>query len=314
MANQTKAWVILIILSIVWGSSFILMEKAMHPTKLDVAFNAYQVGALRTFIAALVLLPVALRHINKITKYNFKFFIIVGACGNFIPAFLFPIAETGIQSSLAGMLNMGTSLFVVVFSILFVKAKITKNQFFGFLIGAVGLVLLLSSLIKLGENSLSHALIVIGATVFYAISLMTIKYKLSGEKPLVITALGFFSMLIPSVIACFATGSFYAVFYIPEVQDGLPYLLILSIVGTALAVLLFNYMVVFSSPLFASSVTYLIPVVAILIGVWDGEIFPIINVVWIFVIFVGLYLMSKNKSVKPPKENKKVINTALLKK
>ena len=292
MKNETKAWLMLIGLSLVWGSSFILMEKAMHP-KLGVsAFTPYQVGSIRILIAALVLLPIALKNIRKFKGKNIPLFMIVGLAGNFIPAFLFPIAETGIQSSLAGLLNMGTSLFIVILSLLFFKSKLTLLQLVGFLIGSLGLVLIVSNQINLGENSLKHAAIALFATLFYAISLSTIKFKLSHEKPLVITSLAFFSMLIPAVIACFMTDSFSAMIDTTS-RQGLPYLILLSIIGTALAVLVFNYLIVISTPLFASSVTYIIPVVALLFGIIDGEKFDLINLLWMTIIFFGVYLMGK---------------------
>ena len=292
MKNETKAWLMLIGLSIVWGSSFILMEKSMHPVKGIDAFTPYQVGALRILIASLVLLPIALKHLKKLKSKDFPFFLIVGLSGNFIPAFLFPIAETGIQSSLAGLLNMGVSLFIVILSFLFFKTKISKIQLIGFLTGGVGLFLIVSNQVNLSENSLIHAGIAFVATFFYAISLSTIKFKLSHQKPLVITSLAFFTMLIPSLVACYYTGDFVAVLN-DEVIKGLPYLILLSIVGTALAVLVFNYLIAISTPLFASSVTYLIPIVALIFGVAYGEKFQLINFIWMILIFIGVYLMGK---------------------
>lgn len=292
MKNETKSWLMLIGLSIVWGSSFILMEKSMHPEKGISAFTPYQVGSLRILIASLVLLPVALNNLSKFKGKNIPLFIIVGLAGNFIPSFLFPIAETGIQSSLAGLLNMGTSLFIVILSLFFFKSKITRLQLFGFLTGSVGLFLIVSNQIDIGENSLSHSMIALSATVFYAISLSVIKFKLQHEKPLVITSLAFFSMLIPAIIACFITDAF-VVLTEPGVIKGLPYLVTLSVIGTALAVLVFNYLIVISTPLFASSVTYIIPVVALFFGIIDGEKFELTNIFWMILIFTGVYLMGK---------------------
>jgi len=301
MKNETKAWIMLIGLSIVWGSSFILMEKSMHPIKGTNAFTPYQVGSLRILISSLVLLPIALKNLYLFKGKNIPLFITVGLAGNFIPSFLFPIAETGIQSSLAGLLTMGTSLFIVIFSLLFFKSKITKFQLVGFLTGSVGLFLIVSNQINFDENSLFHSGLALFATFFYAISLSVIKFKLHHEKPLVITSLAFFSMLGPSIVACFITNSFEAIIQ-PEVMKGLPYLVVLSIIGTALAVLVFNYLIVISTPLFASSVTYLIPIIALILGVFDGEKFELINIIWMVLIFGGVYLMGikskKNSNIK----------------
>lgn len=292
MNRETKSWVLLILLSLIWGSSFILMEKAMFPSKNTQAFTALQVGALRTLIASLVLLPIALKNLKHLKGKDIWFLIIVGACGNFLPAFLFPIAETQIQSSLAGLINMGTSLFVVIIGYLFFNHKITVVQTLGFLLGAVSLFFIISNQIDANKNNFYYAGLALLATLFYAISLTVIKYKLNHLKPLVITSLAFFTMLLPSVLSSFFTGSFTAVTN-TNALSGLPYLLTLSILGTAMAVMLFNYMVSFSTPLFASSVVYFIPIVALIIGVLDGEYFNPINLIWIALIFIGVYLMGK---------------------
>ena len=168
-----------------------LMEKSMHPVKGTNAFTPYQVGALRILIASIVLLPIALKNLSKFKGKNIPLFITVGLAGNFIPSFLFPIAETGIQSSLAGLLTMGTSLFVVILSVFFFKSKITTTQFIGFLTGSVGLFLIVYNQIDLGRNSLFHSGLALLAALFYAISLSVIKFKLQHEKPLVITSLAF---------------------------------------------------------------------------------------------------------------------------
>ncbi len=292
MKNETKSWLLLTLLSLIWGSSFILMEKAMYPTKQTQAFTALQVGALRTLIASLVLLPIALKNLNYLKGKDVWFLIVVGACGNFLPAFLFPIAETEIQSSLAGVINMGTSLFVVIIGYLFFKHKITLIQLIGFLLGAVSLFFIIFNQIDADKNNFYYAGLALLATLFYAISLTVIKYKLHHLKPLTITALAFFTMLLPSILCSFFSGSFSALNN-PNALQGLPYLLILSVIGTAMAVMLFNYMVSFSTPLFASSVVYFIPIVALIIGVLYGEYFNPINLIWITLIFVGVYLMGK---------------------
>lgn len=292
MKNETKSWVLLIVLSLVWGSSFILMERAMFPTKNTQAFTALQVGALRTLIASLVLLPVALKNLKYLKGKDVWFLIVVGACGNFLPAFLFPIAETEIQSSLAGLINMGTSIFVVILGFVVFKIRITNLQLLGLLIGGLSLFFIIYNQIEADKNNFYYAGLALLATFFYAISLSVIKYKLHHLKPLTITSLAFFTMLLPSVISSLYTGSFDAVAN-PQAYTGLPYLLILSVLGTALAVMLFNYLVSFSTPLFASSVVYFIPIVALIIGVLDGEYFNPINFIWVTFVFIGVYLMGR---------------------
>ena len=302
MKTETKAWLILIALSIVWGSSFILIKKSMEPETGVLVFAPFQVGGLRILIAALVLMPIALRNLKYLSGKNSLYLFLVGLTGNFLPSFLFPLAETKIQSSLAGLLNMGTSVFVIIIAWLFFKDRITKKQMIGFSFSVFGLCLILIKQIDNEANNFYYALYVILATFFYATSLSLIKYKLQHLKAKVITALAFFLMFIPAIILSGLSGAFSVLSFEPIVLKALGYLTVLSIVGTALAVLFFNHLVSISSPLFTSSVTYLMPIVALFLGALDGEVFNPINILWIAIIFIGVYLMSK----KPKKATKSV--------
>jgi drug/metabolite transporter (DMT)-like permease len=293
MKTETKAWVILIILSLVWGSSFILIKKSMEPNDGVFIFKPFQVGGLRVMIAGLVLLPIALKNLKYLNKKNTLYLFFVGLTGNFLPSFLFPLAETKIQSSLAGLLNMGTSVFVIIIAWLFFKDKITRKQMIGFSLSVFGLSLILIKQIDSSANNFYYALYVILATVFYATSLSLIKYKLQHLKALTITSLAFFLMLFPAIGLSVFSGAFTEISFEANTLKALGYLTVLSIIGTALAVFLFNQLVAISSPLFTSSVTYLMPVVALFLGVLDGEEFNSINILWILIIFIGVYLMSK---------------------
>jgi drug/metabolite transporter (DMT)-like permease len=75
-------------------------------------------------------------------------------------------------------------------------------------------------------------------------------------------------------------------------MKSLGFLTILSVVGTATAVFLFNKLITISSPIFASGVTYLMPVVAILMGVLDGDDFKFVNIIWIIIIITGVWLLN----------------------
>ncbi|MFK8039121.1 MAG: DMT family transporter [Crocinitomicaceae bacterium] len=293
MKNETKAWLILVVLSLVWGSSFILIKKSMEPMAGIHVFEPFQVGGLRILIAGLVLLPIAIKNLKYLNKKNTTYLFLVGLTGNFLPSFLFPLAETKIQSSLAGLLNMGTSVFIIIIAWLFFKDKINKIQMVGFCFSVVGLSLILVKQIDNTANDFYYAFYVLLATLFYAISLSIIKYKLQHLKAKQITALAFFLMLGPAVVLCQQSSAFTKLHLDPATIHALGYLIVLSIIGTALAVLLFNHLVAISSPLFTSSVTYLMPVVALFLGVLDGEVFNPINILWIGIIFIGVYFMSK---------------------
>lgn len=305
MKNESKAWLILVVLSLVWGASFILIKKAMEPVEGVHVFGPFQVGGLRILIAGLVLLPIALKNLKYLNKKNTIYLFFVGLTGNFLPSFLFPLAETKIQSSLAGLLNMGTSVFIIIIAWLFFKDKINRTQMLGFCFSVTGLSLILMKQIDNNANNFYYAFYVLLATLFYAISLSLIKYKLQHLKAKQITALAFFLMLGPAIVLSKQSGAFGAIRFDSISIQALGYLTVLSIVGTALAVLLFNHLVAISSPLFTSSVTYLMPVVALFLGVLDGEIFNTINILWIVIIFIGVYFMSKKskKDIKVKQRN-----------
>ncbi len=303
MKSETKAWIILIILSIVWGSSFILIKKAMMPVPGVHILDPYQLGSLRILIAATVLLPIAIQNLKYLNRKNTIYLFFVGLTGNFIPAFLFPLAETKIQSSLAGLLNMGTSVFIIIITWVFFKDKISKIQFIGFCFGVLGLSLILLKQIDSEANNFYYALWVILATVFYATSLSLIKYKLQHLKAKVITALAFLLMFIPAILSSTFTGALQQISFEGYALQSFTWLVLLSVIGTAIAVLLFNHLVSISTPLFTSSVTYIMPVVALFLGALDGEIFDPLNIIWIVFIFIGVYLMSlkgKNKRKSTP--------------
>lgn len=298
MSNERLSWFLLIGLSLVWGSSFILMEKSMKPVGEEMVMGPYQVGAMRILIASLTLLPIAVRHLKLLKTKTFWWLLIVGGCGNLIPALLFTLAETKIEPSMAGILNMGTSFFVVIIGVVIYKNKPKSAQVVGILCGAFGLYNILKAQLSFEQEDLYYALLVLAATLCYAISLTTIKFKLQEVKPVVITSLSFFIILFPAAIICLATNAFDPIVSNPNGLKSLGYLTVLSVIGTALAVFIFTKLVAISSHIFASGVTYLIPVVAVLIGVLAGENFDLFNLVWVALILIGVYLMNKKSRIR----------------
>lgn len=295
MRKEKQAWIVLIVLALIWGSSFILMEKSMKPVGDVTVMGPFQVGSLRIAIAGLVMMPFAFRHLKQLRGKKIVWLLIVGGFGNLIPAMLFTLAETRIESSLAGLLNMSTSFFVVLIGIVIYRNKPSIYQFLGIGLGGVGLFQILKSQIDFANNDINYAMLVLFATLGYGISLTTIKFKLQDTPPIVVTALSFFLVFFPAAIISVATGAPEVVLNHPDGLKSIGYLSVLSIVGTALAVFIFNHLVASSSHIFASGVTYLIPLVAIFIGVLDGESFALINIVWVIIILLGVYLMNKKK-------------------
>lgn len=255
----------------------------------------FQVGSLRIVLAGFVLMPFAWKHLNYLKTKMFWWLALVGICGNFLPAFLFTIAETRIAPSLAGILNMGTSFFVVVIGITVYRSKPSLKQLIGMLIGAVGLYGVLYAKLNFAWEDVQFALLVLLATLCYAISLTTIKFKLSNIKPHIITALSFFIIFFPALIIALLVDGFTPIFTHPNGWTSFSYLAVLSIIGTAFAVFVFTKLVSIADHVFASGVTYLIPVVAVFIGFFTESTFEMSAVVWMVVILFGVYLMNKKE-------------------
>lgn len=251
-------------------------------------------GILRVVLSFLFLLPVAIMHIRSISRKHFLYLTLSGFVGSFIPALLFAKAQTVIDSGLAGTLNSLTPLFTLLLGLLFFKLQAKWYNILGVFIAMTGTM----ALIYVSSDSgfafnFSFSLLVILATICYAFNVNFIKVFLKELKAIVITAFSFFYIGIPLII--------YVIFFsdIPhklitdtETHIGLGYLLILSIAGTGLALIFFNKLIKTSSPVFASSVTYLIPVVAIIWALIDGETFHWLYFICFLLILSGIFLVN----------------------
>jgi drug/metabolite transporter (DMT)-like permease len=300
MSKQTISWLLLLLLACIWGSSFILMKKGMFAEDGTAIFSSEQVGSLRMLIAALALLPISIGKLKKLSWKNILPLAIVGFCGNFFPAFLFTYAETGISSGLAGMLNSFTPIFTIIIGFLFFKTKLTNKQIIGTVIGTLGIIaLVLTGKTASLNGDWDHILSIVLATLLYAISLTTIKNKLSNFNSFEITSLAFLIIFPFSIGGFFLTDTIQTFNSNSMAYQGIFYIIILSIVGTALAVVLFNRIIAFSSALFASSVTYFIPIVAVLIGFTFGETINLWQVLSMLIVLSGVIIA--NVSLKKGK-------------
>ena len=266
MNPEKEKWVLLVLLSVIWGSSFILIKKSLEN------FNPYEVGALRVLIAGIILLPLAILNIRKFPKKHLKWLILAAVTGNFIPMFLFPIAETEVSSSIAGIINSMMPIFVIIVGALLWKFQTTKRQVIGVIISFTGACILAFSGGEGGEFKLIPILLLLLATLFYAISTTTVKSKLSDVPAKILSAFVFsFVLILPSLIALVFAGFFNNLQVNSGLWEGLGFVSLLSIFGTGLAMMLNYKLLSVSTPLFASTVTLLMPVVAIIWGLLDGE-------------------------------------------
>ena len=224
MSKKQKSWFLLILLSCIWGSSFILMKKGMFTDNEEAIFSSNQLGALRMLIASIVIFPFAIPKLKLVKKKHVVPLLIVGFCGNIFPAFLFPFAETEVSSSFAGMLNGFTPIFTLLICIFMFKTPTTKNQLWGLIIASIGAVTLSLSGIKGKKNySLIHVFAIILATFFYGLNLSIIKFKLNDLNPLDIAALAFL-FIFPFALVAFSIFNVQEVIMNNHAMEGLIYI------------------------------------------------------------------------------------------
>lgn len=286
------------LLALIWGSSFILIKKGL------IVFSSGEVGAYRIVSAALVLLPLSITSLKNLNQRQVINLIIAGFVGSFFPAFLFAKAQTQLSSSLTGVLNALTPLFVVLVGALFFHSSITKRNVLGLSIAFVGVLILISigeggGLVALTDIN-SYAFYVLLATLCYGINLNIIKYWFEALKPVEITAISLLMVLPIAAIYLFAGTSFsFKLAHQEGALEAVGYLTILGVLGTAFALIIFNVLVKLATPVFASFVTYIIPVVAVLWGVFDGEILEITHYFGMVAIILGVWIgNSKNKQIQ----------------
>ena len=280
-------WAYLIVLSMIWGSSFILIKKGL------IGLSPIQLGSLRILFAAFFLLLIGFKSLAKIPHHQWKFIALTSLFGTFIPAYLFAIAQTQIDSSVSSILNSLTPLNTLVLGAMAFGLQFRRNQIFGVLIGLLGsMLLILNGAMHHPEQNYNYAFLVLIASVCYAINVNLIKKYLSDLTPLSISTGNFLILLFPALIVLFFSG-FFDVVQIDEVKQSVFFILILGVVGTGIANIIFFKLVQMSSPVFATSVTYLIPVVAFSWGLLDNEMLTPIQFLGAFIILGGVYLSSK---------------------
>lgn len=292
--STLKNWGFLILLALIWGSSFILIKRGLE------IFSPGELGAFRIVTAASFLLPLSLPRISRLSAIQIQNLILVGLVGSFIPAFLFAKAQTQLSSSLTGVLNALTPLAVVVVGALFFQSKITKQNALGLIIAFVGVSLLVLVKEGSGFGAFSeinrYAFFVILACICYGFNLNLIKFRFVELKPVEITAISLLLVLPLALIYLMAGTQFaYKLANLQGAWKAAGYISLLGILGTALALIIFNRLVKTATPVFASSVTYLIPIVAIGWGVWDGEILLLGHYLGIAAVILGVWIGNRKK-------------------
>lgn len=287
MESKHLKWVLLTVLSLIWGSSFILIKKGL------IGLTPIQLGSLRILFAGIFLLIIGFKSISKISFQQWKFIAITAFFGTFIPAYLFAIAQTEIDSSVSSILNSLTPLNTLVLGSIAFGLQFKRNQIFGVIIGLLGSALLiLNGAMNHPEQNYYYALLIIIASLCYATNVNLIKKHLSGMAPLSITTGNFLVLLLPATLILYFSD-FLEVVTIAQVQHSMLFIVVLGVIGTGIANIIFFKLIQLSSPVFATSVTYLIPIVAFFWGLLDNEMLTPIQFLGAFIVLIGVYLSAK---------------------
>ena len=285
-------WLYLTVLSIVWGSSYILIKWGL------VALTPLQLGSLRLLITTIALLLVGYPSLRGLTRYHWKWLAITGYVGTFLPAFLFAFAQQHIESAVAAILNALTPLLTLIFGVLFFKIKVLRKQYFGVAIGLMGSMgLVWGGLSTSGNLNPVYLLLIVMATCCYAINIHFLKIHLVQVGVMAIT-LGNFIFMAPVALIILLSSDFFSAktFEHPEIYTSIGYITVLALAGSAFAKYLFNKFVKITSAIFASSVTYTLPIVALFWGISDGETITAFQLFSTVIILFGVYLSHKKKA------------------
>ena len=294
MTITIKKWVYLFTLSIIWGSSYILIKKGL------VGLTPLQLGSTRIVMNTVILMIFGWKQLQKIPKEAWKWIIMTGFFGTFFPSYLFAFAETVIDSSVAAVLNGMTPFFTLILGLLFFNSSFKWMKIVGVLVGFGGTLILVSNEFTMRSGLSSwYTFLVMAATLCYSINVNLIKHKLQGVPALAIALGNFIAILIPAFgVLLFTDFSWTKITSSPQVSSSIGYILILSLFGTALAKVMFNELVSISTAVFSISITYLLPIVAIAWGLLDGEQFTLIQWFGCALILLGVYLITDKKRPK----------------
>ena len=287
MQVSRNSYLLLAILALFWGSSFILMKEGLK------AYDYWQVAAFRISVAGLTLLPFLRWKNLKIKRSDYKVLFISGLLGNFIPAFLFTAAQTKLSSSLSGALNSLTPLFVLIVGLLFMGVAFNRYKLWGVIIGLFGaMMLIFSKGFSIDGNNLEYSGLIVIAAICYGTNVNIIKYKLGHYHPMVVAAIPLAMVSVISFIILLFVGLPFDIEHAQSVKSTAA-ISLLAIVGTAFSLFLFNKLIQQTNAVFASSVTYLIPIVALLWGLIDGEQIQLLQVIGLITVLFAIRIVNK---------------------
>lgn len=294
MNNNSRGYSILLlcILALIWGTSFILMKKGL------LVFSPGEVAALRVTIAGIILLPLALTKLKEINPSHPPKLFLSGLLAVFFPAFLFATAQKHIDSSLAGILNTLSPLWTMLMGAMFFKLIFKRAAVLGILIGLAGTVLLMISRNEgepLGFNF--YGLLIVVACACYGLNLNYIKFNIPDLRSLTLTSVSVVLIAPLGAIYLFGFTDFLdKMMNVDGAVKAFGFIAMLALMSTAVAGLIFNKLVKLNTPLFASTVTYLIPIVSVGWGVLDGERLYVSHFIGMAAILGGVYLANRKEN------------------
>ena len=284
-------WFLLLFISITWGSSFILIKKSL------LVFTPYEIGAIRVVGSGLILAFIGIPALFIMKRKMLFWVIVAGFFGNFVPMFLFPIAQTQVSSSLAGILDSLVPIFILLFGFLFFGIKSKLTQVIGAVIGFIGAASLIFFSDGNSESSqFGYAMLIVLGGASYAVNSLIVKEKLPDLNAIKLTAAVYTIWSIPSALILYFTGLIQNFEMKSSYVEPLFYMAFLTVFGTAIAMLLYFKLIQNTSAVFASISSYLLPVVAIIWGIVDGEEFTFWYVFGGILILIGIYLIREKKS------------------
>ncbi len=289
MNQEQKKWMYLSVLAIVWGSSFILIKKGL------IGLTPLQLGSLRTVISSIFIFIIGFKSLKTILSHQWKWVVLSGFLGTFLPSFLFAFAETEVDSGVVSILNALVPLNAILIGLAVFKIASTKTQIFGVLLGFIGASMLIFNSMEFNpdQNYLFAGFVVL-ATLMYGFNVNIIKHYLQEVKPIAIATGNFAAIVIPALLVLIFSNFFNSKTFENEaIYPSIGYIAVLSLFGTVMAKIIFNNLIQISSPVFASSVTYLMPLVALLWGLLDGELFGLDQGFASLLILCGIYLANK---------------------
>ena len=293
MNLSLRKWGTLVILSLIWGSSYILIKKGLT------GLTPIQLGSLRVIVTTIIIAPIGYQKIKHIPRQKMKWVALSAFVGSFFPAYLFAFAETEISSSITAVMVSLTPLFTLLISVFVFGEELLKKQVFGVLIGFTGIIVLINNELFSSSFNILYIMFIVLAAFCYAINANVLKYKLSNIPALGIVFMSFLFMFIPAfIILCFSDFPFSDFTSDPLIIESIIYIIILALFGTAIAKVLYIKLLAISTPVFSVSTTYLMPVVAIFWGLLDGEEFKLTQFTGTAIILLGVYLVTKKKASK----------------